>query len=207
MKKIFFIALIGLLHFSQLFAQNDKDAVYNKLIEKFHNIKSLEIDFELKENPAYSGKITAKKGNKYIIEMENRKIVCNGSSIWNYSAKAKNVVINKFDPAKAGFSVEDLFFSILLAYEPVELVKESTSKGGSGLILKLVPPKKESEIDNVKSVSLWLDQGSYKIYTVAIDDGNGMQTWFIDRILLNEKVSDKIFEYTPPKGIEVIDMR
>ena len=59
---------------SLLLAQNSKDEIFNKVSQKYSNIKSVQINFASKDSKNLSGSIKAKKGNKYILMTAEREI-------------------------------------------------------------------------------------------------------------------------------------
>lgn len=199
------IVILMIFGISKSFAENDKDMVYNKLIEKYGDLSSVTLKFKSMDNDRIDGTIEAKKGNKYLIRMANRLIVCNAKSIWNYSIDDNNVIVSKFDKDLHSNSIEKLFFSLLQSFTPTAMKKESSSKGTSFTVLTLKSDEKENAM-NIKQIKLWLDK-NYNIESFSfLKDGNE-ERWAVWDIFTNTKIQDKTFDFKVPKGAEVIDLR
>ncbi len=199
------ITLISAIYISD--AQNDKQKEYNKLLEKFSGLNSLSTKFIVDGNYKITGSIKAKKGNKYVLDLSNRTIISNGKTLWNYSKRNNNVVISKFDENSTDFSIEQFFFSYLLAYTPIELKNESKSKGEYLHILRIEPETKEKMLFGINYIDIKYDAKSYDIVALDIAEGNNIQFWRLQDFKINPNLSDSIFEFKPPKDAEVIDMR
>jgi len=202
--KIFISALTLIMLPFTVFSQNDKDKVYNQLLEKYGDLSSISLKYRSMDNRNIEGAIEAKRGNKYIIKMGNRIITCNGMSIWNYSIDDKNVIISKFDSDLHSNSIEKMFFSLLEEFIPSEMKKESSTRGTTFTILTLDGPK-GSKFD-VQKINLWLNRNmeieSFSLFRSGIEE-----KWAIWDIALNKKIANKTFDFIVPKGTEVIDLR
>jgi len=55
----------------------DKDEIYSAVKEKYGNLDCITVKFKEK-NSGISGTLSAKRSNKYILELNDRTIVCNG---------------------------------------------------------------------------------------------------------------------------------
>ncbi|MGA2667926.1 MAG: outer membrane lipoprotein chaperone LolA [Ignavibacteria bacterium] len=149
-----------------------------------------------------SGTLYIKKENKYRIETGSQTIVTDGTTSWSYSPNKKQVVIdnyketgNTFSPNKYLFQYPENFYSDL----------EGTEKlGGNDVyVLKLKP----RESGNVKSAQLWVDKDDWLIKKITIVGDESTTTFNVKNIHLDIGISDSKFTFTPPEGVEVIDMR
>lgn len=201
------IIITNLLALYLAFPQNDKKAEYNKLVEKYSGLKSLSTKFSIDGNYRVTGSIRAKKGNKYLLDLGNRIVVSNGKTLWNYSKRSNNVVISKFDESNMDFSIEQFFFNYLLAYIPTELKSESKSKGDFYYILRIEPENKEKMLLGVNYIDIKYDPKNYNIIGLNIAEGNQIQYWRLEDFKINPVLNDSLFEFTPPKDAEIIDMR
>ncbi len=206
-KNIFYISvfLLFTLLSANLFSQNDKDIVYNQLIEKYGDLKSISLQFKSMDNPRVEGSLQAKRGNKYRLEMGSRIITSNAKFIWNYSIDDKNVIVSRFDKGLHSNSIENLFFTFLQDFSPVSLKKENSSKGTSFTILTLKSVNNDENI-NIESITLWLDQNS-NIQSFAIENGKSTEKWSVWNLNTNPNLTDKSFDFRVPKGAELIDLR
>ncbi len=202
-KHIFkYILIIFLFSFFVSFARNDKFKVFNGLKDKFSKIESIEIDFEFRDNPEVAGLILAQKGDKYVMDFAGRTIICDGKTIWNFSKIDSNVVISDFDKDNADISIEQFFFNSLENYKPIELVKQNSTVAGASLILTLAPAKGDGGL-----IKIWMQPNSEKITAVGFVDGDMVQVWEINKLIINPKFNDKIFSFRIDKNVDVIDLR
>jgi outer membrane lipoprotein carrier protein len=149
-----------------------------------------------------SGTLYIKKENKYRIETGSQTIVTDGVTSWSYSPKKKQVVIdnyketgNTFSPNKYLFQYPENFYSDLAGTERL---------GGNDVyVLKLKP----RENGSVKSAQLWIGKDDWLIKKITIVSDESTTTFNVKNIHLNIGVSDSKFTFTPPEGVEVIDMR
>jgi outer membrane lipoprotein-sorting protein len=70
-------------------------------------------------------------------------------------------------------------------------------------VLKLKP----RENGSVKSAQLWIGKDDWLIKKITIVSDESTTTFNVKNIHLNIGVSDSKFTFTPPEGVEVIDMR
>ncbi len=149
-----------------------------------------------------SGTLYIKKENKYRIETDAQTIVTDGTTSWSYSPKKKQVIIdnyketgNTFSPNKYLFQYPENFYSDL----------EGSEKIGSAdtYVLKLRP----RESGYVKSAKLWVDKSSWLIKKINIVTDESTTTFNVKNVQLNIGMSNSNFTFTPPEGVEVIDMR
>lgn len=199
----YILILILLISFNLQAAQNDKDAVYNALLEKYGELSSISLKFKSMDNQHIEGSIEAKKGNKYILKMGNRIITCNGKSLWNYSIDDNNVIVSKFDKSIHTNSIENMFFSLLEEFSPTSMKKESSTRGTSFTILTLASNTNKSDINQIK---IWIDN-SGNIASFSLVKNNKEEKYAVWDIFTNKKMQDKQFDFTAPKGAEVIDLR
>jgi|YNPMSStandDraft_1061717.scaffolds.fasta_scaffold00431_20 outer membrane lipoprotein-sorting protein len=193
--------LIFLLAFASIFAQ-DKDQVYNSLLKKYGNLTSISLKFKSLSNANIEGKLEAQKGNKYILHLGDRTLTCNGKTLWNYSSEEKNVIISNFDSNVHTNSLENFFFTLISQLNPVELKKESSSRGTSFTILTLEP----KEISEFNKIKVWIDtQG--EIVSISIFKNKVEEKWAIWDFRINPKFDKNHFTFKIPKDVEVIDLR
>ena len=143
-----------------------------------------------------------RKRNKYRIETGTQTIVTDGTTSWSYSPKKKQVIIdnyketgNTFSPNKYLFQYPENFYSDL---------EGSENLGGKEVyVLKLRP----RESGYVKSAKLWVDKSDWIIKKIYIVTDESTTTYIVKNVQLNAGLSNSKFTFTPPEGVEVIDMR
>lgn len=205
--KIFLVLLLISLSASSSVAQN-AETIYNSLLQKYGSIQTISFDFEMRENHTFKGSIKAELGNKYVMAIPGRVITSNGTTIWNYSAKDKKVIISNYEESnQKTVSIEGFFFSFLKNYKPVSLLKEQASNSQSAYVL-LMKPETDSESENMaQEVRMWVDRKNSTISAVQINESGSTQTFNIKKLRVNDNLSESTFEFILPKGAEEIDMR
>ena len=149
-----------------------------------------------------SGTLYIKKESKYRIETGSQTIVTDGSTSWSYTPGKKQVVIdyyketgNTFSPNKYLFQYPENFYSDLTGTEKIA--------GKDVYVLSLKP----RESGYVKSAKLWVGKDDWIIKKIYILTDESSSTYSIKNIQTNIGVSNSKFTFTPPEGVEVIDMR
>lgn len=149
-----------------------------------------------------SGTLFIKKENKYRIEAGSQIIVTDGTTSWNYNSNKKQVIIdnyketgNSFSPNKYLFQYPENFYSDLSGTE--------TLNGKDVYLLKLSP----REGGYVKSAQLWVGKDDWLIKKIYISTDESTIIYNVKNIQINPGLSNSKFTFTPPEGVEVIDMR
>ncbi len=204
--KNYFIVLF-LIVFSVCKAQ-DAQEIIKKVQIKYENISDAKATFTQtlkgsggKANSS-SGVIYIKKNNQYRIEAGGQIIITDGKTSWSYSPKRKQVVIdnykddgNTFSPNKFLFNYPENFYS--------DLDKEENTGGVDCYVIKLTPRSKGS----VKSAKIWIDKNEDLIRKVNIVTNESANTYSLKDISLDAGLSSSKFSFSPPEGVEVIDLR
>lgn len=149
-----------------------------------------------------SGTIYIKKEKKYRIETGSQTIVTDGVTSWSYTPSKKQVIIdyyketgNTFSPNKYLFQYPENFYSDLEGTEQLS--------GKDVYVLKLTP----RESGYVNSSKLWVDKNEWLIKKIHIVTDETTSTYTLKNVQLDIGLSDSKFTFTPPEGVEVIDMR
>ncbi|MCX6148430.1 MAG: outer-membrane lipoprotein carrier protein LolA [Candidatus Kapabacteria bacterium] len=200
MKKIFLIILIFT---NILLSQNDKNEVFNSITNKFKNLKTISIDYISQDGT--QANIKAKKGDKYIINLNNRIIYNDGKTIWNYNIKENNVIINsKNINLKNQFTIDDLFFDIINNSKVISLKSIVKTNFTISKIIEIEPNNKSFKIDKIE-MSL-NSNNEIKILKLQLD-GKPI-SFVISDIKVNLELNDKLFKFVQTnKETEMIDMR
>ena len=204
-KRTLFIFII--LCFNYSYAQ-DAQEIIKKVQTKYNGITdaqanfSQSVKFSSGKAQSSSGVIYIKKENKYRIESKNEIVLTDGSTSWSYSKKKKQVIIdyykndgNTFSPNKFLFNYPENFYS---DYESTE-----TISGKECYLLKLSPRNKGS----VKSAKIWVDKEDDFIRKITIVSSENTTTYTLTKISLDAGISSSKFSFSPPEGVEVIDLR
>lgn len=150
------------------------------------------------------GTLTMKRPNKYRVELEHQTIVTDGFVVWSYSPVNKQVLIDRYKENQNSLSPDKFLLNLPAQYYATLLGKEKVENVET-YALKLVPKDDQSF---VKSVKMWVEDGTWVVRKVQIVDVNDTETVYtIKELKLNTRVSDTLFSFTPPAGTEVVDLR
>jgi len=152
----------------------------------------------------FTGTLIMKKPRMYRIESEHQTLVTDGTTVWAYSPVNKQVVIDKYKEKQNSIS-PDLFLLNLPSDYYSTLLGRETEAEKSLLTVKLVPKDDRSFI---KSVKLWIVDGTWDVRKILIVDVNETETLYvIDRLSQNTAINDSLFSFSPPPGTEIVDLR
>jgi chaperone LolA len=200
-----FLFICTLLSSSELYGQDKKNELFAQLRKRYGNMNSLEAKFiGVEPISGITGNLKAMRSGKYMIELSDRKIICDGHTVWNYHPTRKNVTINEIK-SRPSSSLDIVLFNFLYNYQPKEVLDYSigniTHHG-----LELIPKNGKSTL-GIKSLTIYVKKGSAEIRRIAAIDGNQKQVWDLESIKINGGFTDANFNFIPPKDIEVIDLR
>jgi outer membrane lipoprotein-sorting protein len=200
--KYYLIILFFFLVSAESYPQADAGKEYQSLKKIYGDMKSISFDFIDKNMPDVRGNIIAKKGNKFILDFANRKIFCDGATIWNYSHQDKNVIVSKFDSHSNETSIETIFFSMMDNHKPISLNKTINSAGNKLFVLEL-----EFIADKNNRIILEYYPDNLVIASVTIINNYVRDTWIINNLKLNTEIADDLFVFKANDKIEIIDLR
>jgi outer membrane lipoprotein-sorting protein len=186
-------------------SQGAKDNLFEKLKAQYSNLESISLNFTLNENKAVNGQLLAKKGNKYVLSIANRKITCDGSTIWNYVPENKNVLISKFESHNESASIEKIFFEFTKNFKANNLFEPEEDNINSNMMLELIPVGETA--NDITMVRLVLNPGNLSIKRIVIIRNYAEESWNITNLKLNSQVADNKFIFKAPEGVEIIDLR
>lgn len=177
------------------------DEVFAAAQKKYADGASMRIKFVMKSEDV-RGSLALKRGNKYILELPGRTIICNGKTVWNYDAVQKKVVISDFRDNPDNISPERIFLNFPRNYKPNLAVEKSSND----FLLTLAPAKARDQISDMQRVGLRLSR-EMRLKGISIFDGSAVHEWDITDIKPDAGLADSVFEWKPPQGIQIIDLR
>jgi outer membrane lipoprotein carrier protein len=152
----------------------------------------------------FSGTLTMKKPNKYRIESEHQTLVTDGQTVWAYSPVNKQVVIDRYKENRNTISPEQFLINLPETYYAAVLGTEKSDRQ-TVAVLKLVP---KDDASFIRSVKLWVESASWMVRKIQIEDVNEtVTTYSIRELTLNASVGDALFQFSPPQGTDVVDLR
>jgi chaperone LolA len=186
-------------------AQDKKNELFAQLRKRYGNMNSLEARFVgIEPVSGITGTLKAMRSGKYILDLNDRKIICDGHTVWNYHPARKNVTINEIK-SRPSSSLDIVLFNFLYNYQPKELHDFSIGNI-SHLGLELIPKNGKSAL-GIKSLTIYVKKGSSEIRRISAVDGNQKQVWDLETLKINGGITDAIFTFIPPKDSEIIDLR
>lgn len=195
---IFFISVLFL---SNSLGQANPQELLKNIQDKFNSINDLSADLAQSVNGKINlkGKVFYKKDNHLRFEFENNVIVSDGETSWNYSKKQNKVIISDYD------SEGNKILSIRqLIYEYPEDCKLSMSEVDGIKTLELIP---QDDTFTFNSIKLFVDSENL-ITKVLIDDpATGNIQVNLSDIQINKGLADSYFQFSPPEGSQIIDLR
>jgi outer membrane lipoprotein carrier protein len=185
------------------------DALARDLQTRYQSIRDFSADFVqsyragvLKTQTRESGTVAVKKPGKMrwmYVKPERKEFVSNGSKMWVFFPEDKQVTVR--DAAEQA-TTPDLFLSgrgdIARDFTPSYV----DSPVAGTIALKLVPRKSEPEYEYL---ILALDPAKLQIRGLTTRDHQGGESTFtFANMKENLGLSDKDFEFRPPRGVTVV---
>lgn len=182
----------------------DAQEIIKKTQDTYRDINDAKATFSqtVKSGGSSSGTIYIQKGDKYRIETKGQTIVTDGTTSWSYSPKKKQVVIDNYKNDKNSFSPNRFLFNYPEEFYS-DLEGEEKAGGADCYVLKLTPRNKGS----IKSAKIWIDKNDYLIRKITISSSESTSTYALNNIDLNPGLNSSKFTFSPPSGVEVIDLR
>jgi len=149
------------------------------------------------------GTLYLKKGNKYRIETEDNILVTNGKTTWTYMPASKQVLIDDFREDKNTISPDKFLLNVPSDYYVVLISAKLTDKD-TAYVLRLTPKNDNSFIRSIKLTV----NGDWTVHSAEISDMNDTQyIYTVKESKINSGLPDSKFEFNPPEGARVVDLR
>lgn len=192
-------------------ASGDAGDILARVQEKYDSIRDASLTFTrhvvfgvTQTEHTFSGTLDIKKGNKYRIELDDQTIVTDGVSAWTYSRLNNQVFIDRYKEDSLSFSPDRILVNAPENYAATLLGKAAMGKREVS-VLKLVPKSPKS---NIKWLKLWVDEDDWLMRRIQLlDIADNRTTYEIGNMKLNAGIPDSAFQFKPPPGAEVIDVR
>jgi outer membrane lipoprotein carrier protein len=182
-------------------AQSDAQQLLQDIQNKFDSISDLsaKIIQSINGKTNLKGQVFYKKENHLRFEFENMIVVSDGETAWNFNKKQNKVIISDYDTeGNKILSIRQLI------YEYPDECKLSTSKAEGSNVLELIP---QDDTFSFNSIKLFTNSENL-ITKVLIDDpATGSIQVDLSDIQLNKGLADSYFQFSPPEGSQVLDLR
>lgn len=185
--------------------------IIKKVKKKYSELQSLQAEFDQTykwelagETQSVHGTLILRAGDNYRIETDAQLIVTDGVTVWTYSKRDSQVIIDYLSKSEDNPLPKDLLFKYSEEYVP-HLVGQEMLDGENTYVLNLVPKEEESFI---KSMKIWVDTSNWftvKIEQVDINDN--VNIYRVKNIQENVQLPPTLFKFEIPKNAEVVDLR
>jgi outer membrane lipoprotein carrier protein len=132
-----------------------------------------------------------------------QSLVCNGETVWLYTPSNGQVLVSSVDDYSEREMLGDLigYFERDYAYE---LVGEEEVDGRATVVLRMTALSPEVSYPRGR---IWVDRSSWLPAEVELTDdlGNTVSYRLFD-VRLNAEVDGSLFDFTPPVGVEVVEV-
>jgi len=125
--------------------------------------------------------------------------VCDGARLWAYDPDLNQVTVRNAHTALAGTPAALLSQRTGLA--DAFAIQDSGSEGDARVV-RLIPRNKDSDF---KSIELAIDKAGAPLRMHFQDQIGGASDVKFTGIKVNGRIDEKQFQFTPPKGTEVVD--
>jgi outer membrane lipoprotein carrier protein len=211
-----FSAVLLIFALSSVTSAITSEEIMEKVRSKYSAMKSLSASFKQNfywkladKKQGFDGKIYVAKDGMFKFEKKGKNpqlIVSDGKSIWSYSEENNQVIIrsvnkesgNLYDPRSFILGYSDKSKPNLLGEEKL---------GRENCYFLELSPENNEETD-FKEAKIWVNRRNWLIMKIEYTDLNGnITTYFLSDIKVNPVLKESFFRFSPPEGIEVIDMR
>ena len=208
--KIKIILLVAVLT-AALNAQSIDD-ITEEIQDRYQDLENFSAEFVQTEKFKVTGsvnetrgKIFVKNGLKYRLQTEDRIIVTDGKTVWTYSLFNNQVLIDRMKKNEGSLLPRDLLFRYPREYYAT-LLDEIEKDGITQYLVKLDP--KEETKGYIQTMRIWVNADNYLISKIEYTDFNNNTSIFdIDKIDIDKKLPDSLFQFTVPEGADVVDLR
>lgn len=186
------------------------DELVKRLRARYDSVEFLRADFTQQttspfgeELPLNTGTLLL-EGNNYRVETDAQTFVTNGTTTWVYDAFQNQVIINDFVEDEATFVISDFLETF---HQDYEIIDTSTSflNGTKYYSLQLSTVMPSSFF---KEVTLQVRDSDDVITRMTVLDVNDATLQFsLDAIELNPAIEGNPFNFDPPAGADIIDLR
>ncbi len=193
------ILLLFLFSFTQIFADYDKDSLLEALKKKYGTMKTVSAKI-INKKDKIEAVMKAAKGNKYRVETDNRVLVSDGETVWNYTKSEKKVIISSMQSYELKQSLDYVFFTFLYDFSPTDFSVDDRA-------YRLELSFNKSMNTMIDKLFLVVDKKTLLIRTIQMQSGYSVQTWDIENLKINPKFNKNTFKFKVPEGVEVLDLR
>jgi outer membrane lipoprotein carrier protein len=194
-------------------AKESPEQLAGRIQARYDTVKDFEADFVqsyqgglLRTKTTEQGTVAVKRPGRMrwvYTKPERKEFVSNGQQIYSYIPRDKQVIVS---PMPAGEQTTPALFLTgrgHLVRDFTVTFAEGTGVAPGTVALKLVPKKGDPEF---QWLSIAVDPAKLQIQQlVAVDRQGGQSTFTFTNLKENRNISDKIFDFQIPRGVDVIN--
>jgi len=192
-------------------AAQTAEEVLENMREKYESIDDAEIRFTqhvrfsmANIEQEISGVLTMKREDMYRVELDDRTIVTDGTTVWSHSRPNNQVLIDDFAMDERSFSPENILVRAPSEFLPT-LLGQERYRDVELTVVKLVPRDEQAFLQTMK---VWVDPDTWLMAKVELVDANGKETTYVvEGIRINSGLADEQFRFRIPDGVDVVDLR
>ena len=204
------IVSVFLVTFSMDAANVEK--IVKKVQKKYRSTKTIRIQFKEISTFQLTGTTTEVSATlqmegkeKFRLESEDQVLVNNGNTMWRFNKLDSQVLVDHAKQDQQDAMLNSLLYKISDHYFS-ELITEKKEEGVKRYVIKLTP--KPDEQSFFTAIKIEVRDKSWEIDQLVYTDYNGNETnYVIEKIDFNPSFNDSVFSFSPPEGIQVVDLR
>lgn len=177
----------------------------SQLSDRFHRTYSTlrSISCSFTESSGINGSLAAMRGGKYDVRLPDRRLVSDGTTIWNITPASKTVILDRYRANAYDMSIERVFFTLMAVYR---IQREDRSATTGRTTLRLIPPASNAMVGGVAWADVTIDD-KLTVHSITINDGTSISRWTITGLKRNPSLSPSLFSFKPAATWQVIDLR
>lgn len=212
MKTLMTVFLAAIFPLASAFGA-DADDIIGKVQKKYQSTKSIRIHFKEISRFKLTGTVNEVDAvlqmqgkERFRMESEDQVLVNDGNTFWRFNKLDNQVLVDYAKKDDQEVLLNNFLYEVKDHYFAQILAETKAAGGGNAYVLKLTP--KPSEQSVFTSIKVWVKDKSWEIERLIYTDYNDNETEYeIAKIEFNPDLGDATFTFTPPEGIQVIDLR
>ena len=197
----------------------DGPEVVERLQRRFDGVQTLSARFEKRhhwklvdQTTELKGRLYVQKPDRFRFETDVQTVSTDGQTAWNYVPDNEQVLMSSYGKVKDDRSYEKMLFDMILLgvgeYKETFAARydgDDRVRGRRCHVVALVAREPDRYISEVR---MWVDRRDWVVrrltYRNINDDLTTYDLWDLD---LNKKLDEAVFKFSPPEGVEVVDLR
>ncbi|MBN1980248.1 MAG: outer membrane lipoprotein carrier protein LolA [Chitinivibrionales bacterium] len=188
------------------------DTLLKNLKQRYASSAAMEIQFTVdiywairQKHDTMKGEAVFSSGNTFNVTIGSSQWVSDGATVWQYNDKTNQVIIHDIRQIDANTLPVDILRRFLRY--PFVRQDSSTSKTNK-VVYRWDVPVQDSVKSQFRSIVIWVDgQNATITKLLSVDRSGNENTYTILKMKSPIKPAAHTFQFTIPKGAEVVDQR